>query len=476
MPKTRILFDFSSMSKHNIRTGIQRVACRLYEELLVLSNETDANFEIVPVTYQSNAILQGFFQLPFVPINPPPQKSAATYKKSIKIFARPENYSLPIESSDSSPGSKSSIGVNRIATLKLYQASKKVSFGIIKLDTLFLGLIGLYRSTRTLFRYSLILLRQLPLSGNRLNPIKFTHSDQLILADTPWEQAHSFWGELGIRQKENPFQIYTIFYDAIPYFNCDFFHPSTVCRWHNFFTASARLTSCYISISQKSSTDLEIFLKSQALFLGAPRKVLTMGSDLNIDTKYKSLSQRQLNTFGELDNCFLIVGTLEKRKGHEVLLESLTHLNTPASIVVIGRPGYDGNRIGYEIVHHFDYGKRLFLIDDCPDDLLQIAYSRCRAVICPSREEGFGLPLIEAAIKGKKIIANDIPIFREVANDYSLQVEFYANNCPKSLANAMTLISKEKNNVIDSSLSRLKSVPTWRDSAQSVLAILNELR
>ena len=480
MPKTRILFDFSSLNEQNLQTGIQRVARRLYEELHILSNEAEANFEVVPVTYKSFGFFKGFFQLPFAPMNPPAPKSAAIYNQPLEIFTHPESYSPPIEASDSSKGEKSVLGVNRMATLKLYQALKKISFGITRFDTLFLGLISLYRSARVLFfklkRSLLFLLNQLPLSGNRLNPIKFERSDQLILADTPWEQAHSFWGELGIRQKKNSFQIYTIFYDAIPYFNGDFCHPSIVCNWQNFFTASARLTSCYISISKQSNTELESFLKHENLFQGAPRKVLIMGSDLNTDIKNKSLPPRQLDSHKTLNNCFLVVGTLERRKGHDVLLESLAHLKIPASIIVIGRPGYDGNRIGHEIVHHLDYGKRLFLIDDCPDDLLQIAYSRCRAVICPSRAEGFGLPLIEAAIKGKKIIANDIPIFREVANDYSLQVEFYANNCPKSLANTITLISKGEKNVIDSSLSRLKSVPTWRDSAKSVLSILNELR
>jgi len=480
MPKTRILFDFSSLSEQNIQTGIQRVARRLYEELHILSNEAEANFEVVPVTYKSFGFFKGFFQLPFAPMNPPAPKSAAIYNQPLEIFTHPESYSPPIEASDSSKGRKSVLGVNRMATLKLYEALKKISFGITRFDTLFLGLISLYRSARVLFfklkRSLLFLLNQLPLSGNRLNPIKFERSDQLILADAAWEQAHSFWGELGIRQKKNSFQIYTIFYDAIPYFNGDFCHPSIVCNWQNFFTASARLTSCYISISKQSNTELESFLKHENLFQGAPRKVLIMGSDLNTDIKNKSLPPRQLDSHKTLNNCFLVVGTLERRKGHDVLLESLAHLKIPASIIVIGRPGYDGNRIGHEIVHHLDYGKRLFLIDDCPDDLLQIAYSRCRAVICPSRAEGFGLPLIEAAIKGKKIIANDIPIFREVANDYSLQVEFYANNCPKSLANTITLISKGEKNVIDSSLSRLKSVPTWRDSAKSVLSILNELR
>ena len=474
--KTRILFDFSYLSEENLQTGIQRVARRLYEELHILSKEAHSNFEIVPVTYQSNPILQGFFQLPFAPISPQHSILAATSNKPREIFAHPQNYSLAIEATDSSTSRKSAIGINRMATFKLYQASKKLSFGIFRLDTLLLSLINIYRGTRLLMKYLSISLNQFFFSSTRLNPIKFKPSDQLILADSPWKYTHSFWDELGMRKKEKSFQIYTIFYDAIPYFMSGFCHPYIVSIWKDFFTASARHTYCYISISKQSNTELEVFLKHENLSQGSHRKVLTMGSDINKEIEHKLLYQEQLDTFKNLDNFFLIVGSLEKRKGHDVLLESLEHLKISESIIVIGRPGYDGNRIGYEIVHHPDYGKRLFLIDDCPDNLLQIAYSRCCAVILPSRAEGFGLPLIEAAMKGKKIIANDIPIFREVANDYSLQVQFYAKNCPKSLANAITLTSKEQNNIIEPKFSMLKSIPTWRDSAKSMLEILDELR
>ncbi|MNL64925.1 Glycosyl transferases group 1 [compost metagenome] len=37
----------------------------------------------------------------------------------------------------------------------------------------------------------------------------------------------------------------------------------------------------------------------------------------------------------------------------------------------------------------------------------------------PSEGEGFGLPLIEAARHGKPIIARDIPVFREVAQEHA---------------------------------------------------------
>jgi glycosyltransferase involved in cell wall biosynthesis len=39
-------------------------------------------------------------------------------------------------------------------------------------------------------------------------------------------------------------------------------------------------------------------------------------------------------------------------------------------------------------------------------------------LLAASRGEGYGLPLIEAAHRGKPVIARSLPVFREVAGDY----------------------------------------------------------
>jgi glycosyltransferase involved in cell wall biosynthesis len=38
-------------------------------------------------------------------------------------------------------------------------------------------------------------------------------------------------------------------------------------------------------------------------------------------------------------------------------------------------------------------------------------------VVFPSEYEGFGIPIIEAMSFGKRVLATDIPIFREIAGD-----------------------------------------------------------
>jgi glycosyltransferase involved in cell wall biosynthesis len=44
----------------------------------------------------------------------------------------------------------------------------------------------------------------------------------------------------------------------------------------------------------------------------------------------------------------------------------------------------------------------------------------CRALVTASRDEGFGLPLVEAMVLGTPIVVSDIPIFREIGGDAAL--------------------------------------------------------
>ena len=50
--------------------------------------------------------------------------------------------------------------------------------------------------------------------------------------------------------------------------------------------------------------------------------------------------------------------------------------------------------------------------------MLEFAYSNARALVFPSHAEGFGLPLVEAMQRGLPVMASDIPVFREVGQDF----------------------------------------------------------
>ena len=56
------------------------------------------------------------------------------------------------------------------------------------------------------------------------------------------------------------------------------------------------------------------------------------------------------------------------------------------------------------------------------DSELAALYAGARVVLVPSREEGFGLPVLEAFLSGAPVVASDIPALREVSGGLSTLV------------------------------------------------------
>ena len=59
-----------------------------------------------------------------------------------------------------------------------------------------------------------------------------------------------------------------------------------------------------------------------------------------------------------------------------------------------------------------------YCIDNIPYEELLTYYKRCNALLFPSKIESFGMPLVEAAMFGKPIIASDLPYAKEVLKGY----------------------------------------------------------
>jgi glycosyltransferase involved in cell wall biosynthesis len=135
---------------------------------------------------------------------------------------------------------------------------------------------------------------------------------------------------------------------------------------------------------------------------------------------------------------FLMVGTIEPRKGHDQTLGAFEHLwegGSPARLVIVGERGWQVVSLITRIKKHPELGKRLIWLESLSDDELLDAYTRCQVLLAPSFGEGFGHQLIEGARHGLPVIARDIPVFREVAGEHAFY--FSANN-PAALANELT--------------------------------------
>lgn len=134
---------------------------------------------------------------------------------------------------------------------------------------------------------------------------------------------------------------------------------------------------------------------------------------------------------------FLMVGTLEPRKGHAQALQAFEGLwadGSEAVLVIAGFPGWMTDVLARRIRHHDELGKRLFWLMGPDDAVLDRLYSTCTVLLAPSEGEGFGLPLVEAARRGLPILCRDLPVFREICGEHAT---YFSGHDPVSLTVAV---------------------------------------
>jgi len=167
-----------------------------------------------------------------------------------------------------------------------------------------------------------------------------------------------------------------------------------------------------------------------------------------------------------------MVGTLEPRKGYSQALAAFEHLwrqthSTPL-LVIAGRPGWKTAALQKKLRTHPLVGRSVFWLEDVSDELLTHLYAASTGVLFASEAEGFGLPLIEAALHGKPVLARDLPVFREIPIS---SVNFFNNDSPVHMAAA---ISHWLLHISDADNSKnLNGLPTWKRAAFQLQQALN---
>lgn len=158
--------------------------------------------------------------------------------------------------------------------------------------------------------------------------------------------------------------------------------------------------------------------------------VIPNGVDASRFYKFESLTQRLLSQINLLDNApiLLLPVRVTPRKNIELALRTLSELKKEypnAALVVTGPLGPHNSdnikyfemlknlrkELGLENSAHF----LAELVDGfLPDEMIADFFRMADALLFPSREEGFGIPLIEAAFSHLPAFCADIPPLREL--------------------------------------------------------------
>lgn len=265
-------------------------------------------------------------------------------------------------------------------------------------------------------------------------------------------------------------------YDLLPIQFPEYWEPQhsvhlVVAEWLSVITSFGGA----VCISKAVADDLTEWMDKNALPRLRPFKIdwFHLGADVDNSHPTKGLPADAATTLDQLRArpSFLMVGTLEPRKGHAQVLdafEQLWPLSVDANLVIIGKQGWMVEEFVARLRAHPELGKRLFWLEGISDEYLEKLYATSTCLIAASYGEGFGLPLIEATQHKLPIIARDIPVFREVAGEYAYYFDAARSDELAEAIKSWLVFYKNGQKPKSGAMTWL----TWRESASVLLGKL----
>lgn len=280
--------------------------------------------------------------------------------------------------------------------------------------------------------------------------------------------------------------IYAVIFDLLPIRLPEMFPPGAQSNHEQWLSAVSSLDGA-MAISEHVANDFRGWLAEKEHQKHYRRPFLIdwfhLGADIENSAPSKGLPilRRNLLKRVKAEPSFLMVGTIEPRKGHGVVLDAFKQLwarGHQINLIIVGAEGWKGlpdhdrrdiPEIMIRLKKEHIKNKHCFYLNRCSDELLSDLYKTSACLIAASYDEGFGLPLIEAAQHQIPIIARDIPIFREVAGKHAY---YFSGMTPEALADEIEhwlgLYTKDQH----PSSSKMPWL-TWQKSAQKLTQALN---
>ena len=88
-----------------------------------------------------------------------------------------------------------------------------------------------------------------------------------------------------------------------------------------------------------------------------------------------------------------------------------------ANLVIVGKVGWQVEETVARLRELAAHEPRMIWFENASDSILLQAYEKATGVIAASFGEGFGLPIVEALVHGKKVLARNIPVFWEIGGE-----------------------------------------------------------
>ena len=298
------------------------------------------------------------------------------------------------------------------------------------------------------------------------NQIDISGTDTVLMLDSSWEFHKSYKVQLNSARLKGA-DVITTLYDLVPIRTPAFCNPGMPTVFSGWLRDALEYSTGFVCISKAVADELIVLLNG----IKFPRPMKIGFWHLGADFSKRDVKVDYTAREGAPSK-FLMVGTLEPRKGHSVVLaafEKMWEEGLSPELTIVGKHGWNMDAFISTLENHPELGKKLFVETKVSDARLQEFYLETDALISASFAEGFGLPLVEAAHFDKPIIASDIPVFREVSK--GTDASFFECGNAIDLVRAVKQFSSRERAFTKDMSKAYKSL-SWEESTQALMDVV----
>lgn len=201
-------------------------------------------------------------------------------------------------------------------------------------------------------------------------------------------------------------------HDLIPLLHPEFCRPGEQAKHERRIENVLKAASGIIANSEATLRDLQTFARARGVPMPPAVAAFIAGSEIPPEVVPRRFDRPH----------FVTVGTIEGRKNHRLLLHLWRRMATEGAsdvplLVIVGQRGWEADEAIAMLDREDGIKGHVIELGRCSDDELAAVIAGARALLMPSFAEGFGLPVAEALELGTPVIASDLAVFREFADD-----------------------------------------------------------
>ncbi len=262
-------------------------------------------------------------------------------------------------------------------------------------------------------------------------------------------------------------------YDIISITHPQYCEERGVYNFMDYIGAHLKYADQIIVNAHATVRELELLCKQIGCTL-SNCEVVYLGADFKNRDDKEATANKELEKIMKSRPYILMVGTLEPRKNHKLMIRAYENglKELEYNIIFAGYMGWNMEEFASGLKEHPDYDKRIFHLQGLNDEDISGLYRNAKFLAFCSYMEGFGLPIIEALQRGTPVIAADVPVLREVGKDFCL---WFEQDNPKEICDLVKSY-EEKPEAYRSYKERLKEYKAtgWDDTIEKVYCCLQQ--